>query len=298
MIDGKETARSIFQSFDILTLKNSVRLLCSLDREDIEDFVRSYSSILIFLLNILDRERAQDLLLRLNDASILYIAEEEIRLHLIREIAHVSAAEDFALLSLFLDSIDDPRATPESDQITELLGLLTRSSSQQKIQFSYLTALGPDRARQILIPWVEGKPLNCLSILLFCDEELRLFLIDVILEKRPRLLGLVPASVLIPAVRRNTGLFQSPSICSCLPPEIQTDIKDLESFLVKENTALQDLYDKKGSSAVVQATLSLCKRLRPGLQDYFLDRLRHELIITEKEIQLLRSYQEAGDVLA
>ncbi|MBE7438614.1 MAG: hypothetical protein HS115_09200 [Spirochaetales bacterium] len=298
MSDGKETARSIFQSFDILTLKNSVRLLCSLDHEDIEDFVKSYSSILIFLLNILDRDRAQELLARLNDASILYIVEEELRLHMIREIAHVSAAEDFALLSLFLDSIDDPRATPEPDQIEELLGLLGRSAGQQKIQFSYLTALGPDRARLILGPWVEKKPLNCLSILLFSDRELRALLIEMIVEKRPQLLSLVPAQLLIPSVRSNLNLFQSPGVCSCLPADIQKDIKDLENFLVQKNQALQDLYDKKGSNAVVSATLTLCKELRPGLQDYFLERLRNELIITEKEIQLLRSYQEAGDVLA
>ena len=113
-VAGK-SAGEVYEEINFLTIKKSVRKLLELQPGVLEDFVKKYSIVVIYILNIVDGEVARNVLEKLSNQSILSLVEEELRMILIRTVARKGEnIEELLLLSGYLDMLDRPSEPPKS----------------------------------------------------------------------------------------------------------------------------------------------------------------------------------------
>lgn len=119
-IDKKNNIDEIFENLNFLKLKQTSQMFLELPDSVLEKFSEKYSNVLIYLLNILDRQTATKLINKLTLNSILYLIEEEIRLLLLSEFKlEEENFEELAKISFLLDELD-----------------LLKNTGSQKLNFS------------------------------------------------------------------------------------------------------------------------------------------------------------------
>lgn len=222
----------IFEKLNFLRLKKTARDVLELPHDVLERFTGKYTSVIIYLLNILDTSTAVALLDRLTDTSIMYLMEEEIRLMLLSLFGHSSEDPQFLVnLSRLVEELD--RSTGETfldikdyDAVrASMETLLACRERNTGLKFLYLRDLNPDRLGNIISIILGNRPIIIPVLMIYAPDELRQFILIEITKKRPEILKVVPAGVY--DLRFYTFLTAR-DIIAYLPDEVKDKLEYLE----------------------------------------------------------------------
>lgn len=222
----------IFEKLNFLRLKKTARNVLELPHDVLERFTGKYTSVIIYLLNILDTSTAVALLDRLTDTSIMYLMEEEIRLMLLSLFGHSSEdPQSLVNLTRLVEELD--RSTGETfldiedyDNVrTSMETLLSCRERNIGLKFLYLRDLNPDRLGNIISIILENRPIIIPVLMIYAPDELRQFILIEITKKRPEILKVVPAGVY--DLRFYTFLTAR-DIIAYLPDEVKEKLEYLE----------------------------------------------------------------------
>ncbi|EHQ06684.1 hypothetical protein [Leptonema illini] len=222
----------IFEKLNFLRLKKTARDVLELPHDVLERFTGKYTSVIIYLLNILDTSTAVALLDRLTDTSIMYLMEEEIRLMLLSLFGHTSEDPQFLVnLSRLVEELD--RSTGETfldikdyDAVrASMETLLACRERNTGLKFLYLRDLNPDRLGNIISIILGNRPIIIPVLMIYAPDELRQFILIEITKKRPEILKVVPAGVY--DLRFYTFLTAR-DIIAYLPDEVKDKLEYLE----------------------------------------------------------------------
>lgn len=222
----------IFEKLNFLRLKKTARDVLELPHDVLERFTGKYTSVIIYLLNILDTSTAVALLDRLTDTSIMYLMEEEIRLMLLSLFGHSNEDPQFLVnLSRLVEELD--RSTGETfldikdyDAVrASMETLLACRERNTGLKFLYLRDLNPDRLGNIISIILGNRPIIIPVLMIYAPDELRQFILIEITKKRPEILKVVPAGVY--DLRFYTFLTAR-DIIAYLPDEVKDKLEYLE----------------------------------------------------------------------
>ncbi|MCB1320806.1 MAG: hypothetical protein KDK34_11170 [Leptospiraceae bacterium] len=297
-----ENAASVFHQINLLSIKKSFRLLCDMESEVIENFVEKYSDFIIFLLNILDEKRSNELLLRLTDSALVYISEEELRTLLIHEIAIMAqSGRDFTGISLFLDRIDRPQESEEIEDFTgEIMSQAVHYRNRpQKRNFAYLDTLSPERCGSVMRRLIERNLYVGIGLLLFCSDDVLCFVLDELARQKSFVLPRIPAEIYALRLRAGRGPFFSAArgIFNHLPEAVQNLIRRIEDFRAREERGLSEIQAIHAGSdpeitrrkKTIELLASMIHKRDLDIMEVALADLKHSGLIQESDFDMLRS---------
>ena len=193
---------SIFEQLNFLQLKKTTQYMLDLPHQVLEKFTGKYTSVIIYLLNILDSKTAVTLLDRLTDVSIMYLMEEEVRLMLLSLFGLVTDEPEYMVnLSHLVEEID--RSSEETFLIKKeydmvLQAMVTLVACRERasgLKFLYLRELDPKRLESILVIILAKRPILIPILMLYAPDELRQFILIEVTKRQPDILKVVPAGV-------------------------------------------------------------------------------------------------------
>lgn len=297
---GLDPAANIYRNINFLTIKKSARMILSLEGRDLEDFVKKYSIIVIYLLNVTEQDMSMSLLEKLSNHSILYLMEEELRTIIIREFAEIT--DDFETLtdlSAFLDLIDKPSRSDRACECSDrALQHLTKSKQNRgKEHFRYLDNLPAYRRENILKIIISRSIHTALGVLVSSHDDIMCELMDSIAFHRSRDLIFVPASLFDIRFKKNYNLYLNEKVMSHLPAEVLFRLRSLddlyrkhESIFVEMNKTMKsDFSHSEKRQKVLDLAYSLLQRTEPEMKEMLLTELIRLGAITATDEPILRS---------
>lgn len=295
-MSNQDAATSVYSSISLLEIKRSARLLTELEASVLSDFVEKYSAVLIFLLNVLDRDRSQELLKRMADDSIVAVVEEELRALLIREVARVSTELDKLIaLSGFLEAVDRPAGGAELHEATaEVLSLvLASAASRHRRHFGYLDAMGAERLEHVLSLILAKNPHTALGLLVFAASDVTSTVLDAIARKDPALLAACPPILLEHRFRAGYELYARPEILRFLPERVKAGLVRMQEISEGIHRGLRSLL-RPGANRQqrIDAVSQILSGSPSELQDLILAEMVTQHVVTEADAALLRAAME------
>lgn len=287
---NREKVESIFQSMNLLNIKRSAGLLISLEQQDVEEFISVHSSIVIFLLNVLDNRRRMALLEKISDAAILYIVEEELRMRLIREISRVESGALLDQLSELLDGID-LSGSLDSPPVAAIDFIYARQSRTNN-RFVYLNLLAVPRLRSCLDRMLDRNPLVLQVVLCYADSAAQEIAFSLFMQKKPTMLTGLPEVFLNQKIKEDYRPFLSEDVFEHLPLDQKRIVLELQDFEKSAQGKLDSMYRLARSRLFLSAVLEVSQEMRPEIRDYLFHKLRREFLLTFQQMCLLRTYQE------
>jgi len=296
----KDLATRVYDCIDLLSIKRSVRMLLELDRDIIEDFVQKYSSIMIFLLNILDRNRSLELLEKLTDSSIIYIVEEELRLLIIREIALAAGDLDAVLeLTEFLERMDLPEEnlTEITASAGDTLARLIYSKNKRiKLNLAYMSVLSSERREEILRRILKRNIYVAFGMLPFASPGLINEIIDLFAFNLPGELAKIPPDVLLKRFETDHGELLKEEILRSFPEELRDILMELNSLREKFREDLEkirraggeDMDNHETKQEILNTLFQILKSSDPRVHDLFLAEFLDRKILNEDQIYMLK----------
>ncbi len=239
-----EYAAGVFREINLLEIRKSYRLLSELEPHVIENFVQKYSDFIIFLLNILDSKRSNELLSKLTDSALVYIVEEELRTLLIREVGNIArVGGDFTDLSLFLEISDRPTEQEEIPEFTQRVIAMgdTFREASGRLYFAALDNVSPERRAKVLAMTADRNLHVTVGLLFFSSEEVQAAALDEIADRKPVLLRFMPDEWFRIRFRRNYAPYLRQGIFSNLPDSVQSRLSTLANFLDAEKQEVQSI---------------------------------------------------------
>lgn len=302
-----ENAAGVFHTMSLLEIRKSFRMLTELEPALIENFVERYSDFIIFLLNILDSGRANELLARLPDSSLVYIAEEELRSLMIREVGALArAGGDFAGLSLFLDLIDRPGGAsgPLPDFAATVLreGARLRASAPRRY-FAALDNVGGERRTRAMELITRRNPAVALGLMIYASDAVLFAALDQIALERPELLAELPEEWFRERFREDYSAYVRPEALAHLPRAIRELLQAREQFLKRENGALSEIRrllaeEPPGAARrrkILDIAYGLTGRVATDIAGLLLQDLRREGALESEDIELIRRVRDSGE---
>ncbi len=229
---AQDVAASVFNSINLLAIKRSVRLLVDLDTGVIEDFVKKYSAVVIFLLNVLDSDRSAHLLSRLTDASVLYLIEEELRFLVIKEIAHCGPDVTRLMeLTAYMEALDAPKThklgTEDARRVVSLLA--EARAGRKTTSLAYIEALDLERRKAVFSLILRENPLALLGFLAFAADHVAAEAFDEIALGQPEALEAVPETLFLRRLHLEHALLQKTSLRGSLPSGMRAVLDRLDA---------------------------------------------------------------------
>ncbi len=301
--ESRDVAASVFSSINLLSIKRSVRLLLELETGAIEDFVKKYSGIMIFLLNILDQQRSFELLQKLNDSSIIYIVEEELRFLLIREIALIpmdAGPEVIVNLSALLEQVDK---VDSDEEITEGIGLaldgIGRGSSK-KSHFAYADALGDERLDEIILLLLRRNRHVAFGMLPYCSENVLYHLIEGIAGWCTPDLQFVPVRIMDKRFLRPHDELLVSHILQHLPAQFRERVAEIDAVKKRFSAEFAELErlaslipeSRAGAGAndsILNLIYGILKKIDQDTHDMLLTEFRRKYSLSESQIHILKT---------
>ncbi len=192
----------LFEQLNFLKLKKTSEMFLSLNDKILEKFSEKYSSVLIYLLNILDHETTSKLISKLTKKSILYLIEEESRLLLLSTFTIGESIEELSKISFLIDELDARESENfisknKVNEIKEAVELLMnyRNQRDSKLKFNYLLNFDIHELNELIDLIYQHKPVILSILLVFSPESVKQFLISHIIKKLPTFLKVLPANV-------------------------------------------------------------------------------------------------------
>lgn len=296
-----EQAAAVFHTMSLVQLRRSHAMLLQLDQAVIERFVEKYSDFTIFLLSVADRHRARELLERLTDHSLIYIAEEELRAALIREIAAAARdGRDFLDFSLFLDLVDRPPGDgPLPDCVASVLKVTAQQAPAGR-SLSALESVPGERLRRAFRGILIRNRAVALGMVAFASGRLRHAMMDAILLDAPALLVHIPAALFFDRFRENAGAYMAPALRGLLPASVQQALELRDRLLENEKPRLETLRLLAAEAASAERrsrALDIVIAMMEGVEGPAADLLLQEVVnlgaLEEGDLDLLRRYRQS-----
>ncbi|MCX7811472.1 MAG: hypothetical protein N2247_11215 [Leptospiraceae bacterium] len=191
----------IFEELNFLKLKFTASMFLELDDNVLEKFAEKYSNILIYLLNILDKDSSTKLINKLTIRSIIYLIEEEIRLLLLGEFKFEDNFEDLAKISLLIDELDFSETQnflkkENFEEIKESIKiLLKRKGKESVLKFNYLLNFDFDQIKNLISVIVQKRPIILPILMVFAPDSVKAFLLQEIIERYPEFIKVLPEDI-------------------------------------------------------------------------------------------------------
>ncbi len=191
----------IFEELNFLKLKYTASMFLELDDNVLEKFAEKYSNILIYLLNILDKDSSTKLINKLTIRSIIYLIEEEIRLLLLGEFKFEDNFEDLAKISLLIDELDFSETQnflkkENFEEIKESIKiLLKRKEKESVLKFNYLLNFDFDQIKNLISVIVQKRPIILPILMVFAPDSVKAFLLQEIIERYPEFIKVLPEDI-------------------------------------------------------------------------------------------------------
>lgn len=191
----------IFEELNFLKLKYTASMFLELDDNVLEKFAEKYSNILIYLLNILDKDSSTKLINKLTIRSIIYLIEEEIRLLLLGEFKFEDNFEDLAKISLLIDELDFSETQnflkkENFEEIKESIKiLLKRKGKESVLKFNYLLNFDFDQIKNLISVIVQKRPIILPILMVFAPDSVKAFLLQEIIERYPGFIKVLPEDI-------------------------------------------------------------------------------------------------------
>jgi len=191
----------IFEELNFLKLKYTASMFLELDDNVLEKFAEKYSNILIYLLNILDKDSSTKLINKLTIRSIIYLIEEEIRLLLLGEFKFEDNFEDLAKISLLIDELDFSETQnflkkENFEEIKESIKiLLKRKGKESVLKFNYLLNFDFDQIKNLISVIVQKRPIILPILMVFAPDSVKAFLLQEIIERFPEFIKVLPEDI-------------------------------------------------------------------------------------------------------
>ena len=191
----------IFEELNFLKLKYTASMFLELEDNVLEKFAEKYSNILIYLLNILDKDSSTKLINKLTIRSIIYLIEEEIRLLLLGEFKFEDNFEDLAKISLLIDELDFSETQnflkkENFEEIKESIKiLLKRKGKESVLKFNYLLNFDFDQIKNLISVIVQKRPIILPILMVFAPDSVKAFLLQEIIERYPEFIKVLPEDI-------------------------------------------------------------------------------------------------------
>jgi hypothetical protein len=191
----------IFEELNFLKLKYTASMFLELDDNVLEKFAEKYSNILIYLLNILDKDSSTKLINKLTIRSIIYLIEEEIRLLLLGEFKFEDNLEDLAKISLLIDELDFSETQnflkkENFEEIKESIKiLLKRKGKESVLKFNYLLNFDFDQIKNLISVIVQKRPIILPILMVFAPDSVKAFLLQEIIERYSEFIKVLPEDI-------------------------------------------------------------------------------------------------------
>ncbi len=292
----------IFEQLNFLKLKKTSQLFLSLDDLLLEKFAEKYSSILIYLLNILDFNTSRQLILKLTKKSILYLIEEETRLLLLGEFRIEDNFNDLTNISLLLDEVDAKENetflhTKNFLELKQALAILSqrRNKKETQLKFNYLINFDIQELSEIIKLIVEKKPIILAILILYCNDSLKQFLLKEIIKKYPEFLMILPEDIY--EIKFYAILKEDArNILQYLPQEVIEKleyieiVKRLENGLNKiiHDYEYSEINDKQKREKILNQIYEILLPESSEIQELLLVDLFNKGFINPKELELLQ----------
>jgi len=191
----------IFEELNFLKLKYTASMFLELDDNVLEKFAEKYSNVLIYLLNILDKDSSSMLIHKLTTKSVIYLIEEEIRLLLLGEFKFEDNFEDLAKISLLIDELDFSETQnflkkENFEEIKESIKiLLKRKGKESVLKFNYLLNFDFDQIKNLISVIVQKRPIILPILMVFAPDSVKAFLLQEIIERYPEFIKVLPEDI-------------------------------------------------------------------------------------------------------
>ena len=191
----------IFEELNFLKLKYTASMFLQLEDNVLEKFAEKYSNVLIYLLNILDKDSSSRLIYKLTTKSVIYLIEEEIRLLLLAEFKFEDNFEDLAKISLLIDELDFSETQnflkkENFEEIKESIKiLLKRKGKESVLKFNYLLNFDFDQIKNLISVIVQKRPIILPILMVFAPDSVKAFLLQEIIEKFPEFIKVLPEDI-------------------------------------------------------------------------------------------------------
>lgn len=292
----------IFEGLNFLLLKKTAGDILALPLDVLERFTGKYTSVIIYLLNILDTATAVALLDRLTNTSIMYLMEEEIRLMLLSLFSQ--AGEDTAFLADMTRLVQElDRTSAESFLVQKdfaevraaIERLLQYRDRAMGLKFLYLRDLNPDRMEHILDVILDNRPIIIPILMIYAPDELRQFILIDVTRKRPEILQVIPPGVY--DLRFYTFLTAR-EVLAYLPDEVKEKLEYLEIVVRLEKgleKRIQEIVAEHGSGtgeardAIMNETYGLLSSEDFEIQSLMLVNLVNKAYLNPSDAAILRT---------
>ncbi len=193
----------IFEDLNFLKLKQTSRMFLELPDSILEKFSEKYSSVLIYLLNILDHHTSSQLINKLTKNSIFYLIEEEIRLLLLGEFrSEGESFEELTTISFLLDELDyiqNPNTSKKiiTEEIKNSIETLWKRKKRREflIKFNYLYNFQKDQFYELLELIMKKKPIVIPILMIYTSDTVKQILLEFTIKNNPELLQLIPSDL-------------------------------------------------------------------------------------------------------
>ncbi len=188
----------IFEELNFLKLKYTASMFLELEDQVLEKFSEKYSNVLIYLLNILNKEASSKLINKLTTKSVIYLIEEEIRLLLLGEFKYEDNFDDLAKISLLIDEIDFSETQNflkkgNFEDIKESIRILSKRKGKGTIlKFNYLLNFDYDQIKNLISVIVEKRPIILPILMVFAPDSVKAVLLQEIIERFPEFIKVLP----------------------------------------------------------------------------------------------------------
>lgn len=297
-----EIVDEIFEELNFLKLKKTSEMFLSLDDSILEKFSEKYSSILIYLLNILDHETTSKLIAKLTKKSILYLIEEETRLLLLSTFSIGESLEELTKISFLIDELDAKEnenfiLQDKYNEIKEAISLLMNFKIQKdsKLKFNYLLNFDINELNELIDLIYHHKPVILSILLVFSPDSVKQFLISSIIKNRPNFLKVLPANVY--DLKYFTYLKNdTEKLKEFLPEDVRNKLEYLE--IVKKIEAGLDkiilelkqsnINTKEKKEKILNEVYELLVSESPEIQNLILIDLANKGYLSSQELEILQ----------
>ncbi len=297
----KLSVDEIFENLNFLKLKQMANQFLQLDDQKLEEFTRKYSSVIIYILNIIDSQLARKLVQKLTLNSILHIIEEEARLILLSTFQFEGSLEIIEKINFLLEEIDKPVSenflSLKKFKETELAFQIIIKNKYEKSfsRFIYLEILDEQAMKKIFDLIFNTKPVLMGILILFSSAKFQKLILNFIIDNIPEFLKVLPAEVydlkFYTLLREKTN-----KIVEYLPKEIIDKLEYLEivkrleegldkSFHQFKN---QQISERDRKEKILNQIYELLISEPPEIQDLLLIDLLNKNYINSEESELMR----------
>ncbi|GIX41061.1 MAG: hypothetical protein KatS3mg129_0794 [Leptospiraceae bacterium] len=298
----EEKIDKIFEELNFLKLKYTSNLFLNLEDTILEKFAEKYSSILIYLLNILDKSTSSKLITKLTKNSVLYLIEEETRLLLLGEFRIEDDFEELAKISIILDEMDFSEnenflKKENFKEIKEALSILLkrRKAKEGTLKFNYLLNFDLDELRELIDLIVQKKPIIIPILMVFSPDSVKQFLLEEIVKKYPVILKALPEDIY--ELKYYTFLKdKAQQIIEYLPDEVIHKLEYLEIVKRLEeglDRLIQEFKQKEYSERqkrekILNQVYEILISETPEIQELLLIDLLNKGYLSAKEVEILQ----------